>query len=245
MAWLPVDQSLRDHRKLIALANELGVGTATATGHLVLFWLWCLDNAPSGILKRINGQQISTASAWSGNPNDLVNALLSSGFLEKCGRGGIGLRVHDWPDYGGKLLQARAHHRDVMRRSRDKTIEESRSEESREEKKGNPPISPPKGGQPPISEIRRVSLKTQSSEASELWERVLSELLSQVTKPNYETWLKETAGFALEHDKLIVLAPNEFAVVWLSTKLRPAIAKAASRLRGKPTDIELVLEEAP
>src|SRR4030065_242408 len=117
-AWIRVDQSLRHHRKLLTLANELGVETAAATGHLVLLWLWCLDNAPTGILKRINGQQISTACAWTGDPNELVTALLSAGFLDKCGRGGISLRIHDWYEYAGKLLEARAANRERMRRAR-------------------------------------------------------------------------------------------------------------------------------
>jgi len=149
MAWIRVDQSLRHHRKLIAFANELGVETATATGHLVLLWLWCLDNAPTGILKRINGQQISTACAWSGNPNDLVNALLSAGFLDKCGRGGITLRIHDWYEYAGKLLETRAANRERMQRARaGATV---RNGTVRNETKENvlPPPCPPKRGTAP------------------------------------------------------------------------------------------------
>lgn len=109
----------------------------------------------------------------------------------------------------------------------------------------DPPLSPPEGGQAHPSEIRRVSLKAQDSKASKPWERVLAELQPQITKPNYETWLKETVGFAFEEDRLVILAPNEFAVEWLSTKLRPLIAKAVSELAGKPMEIEFVLAEDP
>jgi len=143
MAWIRVDQSLRHHRKIITLANELGVGTATATGHLVLLWLWCLDNAPTGTLKQINGQQIATACAWTGDPNDLVNALISARFIDKRGRGGICLRIHGWEEYGGKLLQSRDRHREAVRQSRDR-LDQSRSDQSRRdqirvEKKLPPP----------------------------------------------------------------------------------------------------------
>lgn len=145
MAWIPVDQSLRDHRKVLVLAGELDVDQATAVGHLVLFWLWCMDNAPTGILKRINGLQIATAAAWPRNPNDFVNALLSAGFLEKCGRGAISLRIHDWGQYGGRLCVARDKHRESMRQAR-ASLDQSRSDQSREEKTRVPPLSPPKGG---------------------------------------------------------------------------------------------------
>ena len=153
MAWIRVDQSLRHHRKLIALANELGIETAAATGYLVLLWLWCLDNAPTGILKEHptkpannsigNIRLIATACAWSGDPNELVSALLASGFLDKCGRGGS-LRIHNWEEYGGKLLQSRDRHREVVRQSRDR-LDQSRSDQSRREKirvEKKPPPTP-------------------------------------------------------------------------------------------------------
>lgn len=142
MAWVPVDQSLRNHRKLLILASELGVSQVAAVGHLVFFWLWCLDNAPGGIAKRINGLQIATAAAWDGDPQVLVNALLTAGFVEKCGRGGISLRIHDWSEYGGKLLRSRDLHREAVRRSRDR-LDQSRSDQSRVEKNRVEPPPPP------------------------------------------------------------------------------------------------------
>lgn len=212
MAWVPVDQSLRNHRKLLVLASELGVSQAAAAGHLVFFWLWCLDNAPDGIIKqyatadkrtsntqvagtdraskcnsdtKVGGTDaakkcksnsrvistnsagkpkgntrviatdgatkcigsirlIATACAWRRNPDKLVSALLSAGFLEKHGRGGR-LRIHDWSEYGGKLLRARDLHREVVRRSRD-GLEKSRSDQSREEESRSTPLKPPQGG---------------------------------------------------------------------------------------------------
>lgn len=155
MAWIPVDQSLRNHRKLVTLAGELEVSEAAALGHLVFLWLWCVDNAPDGIIKQCstdgaskcigNIRVIATASAWRRNPNKLVNALLSAGFLERCGRGGISLRIHDWNEYGGKIQASRDRHREISKQSRDR-LDQSRSEESREEKSRSYPPKPPQGG---------------------------------------------------------------------------------------------------
>lgn len=157
MAWIPIDQSLRDHRKVLLLASELGVERVAAIGHLVLFWLWCMDNAPSGILKRINGLQIATAAAWSGNPNDLVSALLSSGFLEKCGRGGISLRIHDWGQYGGRLCVARVANKERMKRTR-ASLEKSRSDQNREEESTKDSSSKrPWRKKNPFDKMRRTS----------------------------------------------------------------------------------------
>lgn len=120
MAWTESHQALATHRKTLALADELGVNRAEAIGWLHLFWWWALDNAPSGNLKGIKAQQIATAIAYPNNSNDFVNALIKAGFVDRCGRGGIGLRIHDWDQYGGKLLRSRDRHRDVMRRARDR-----------------------------------------------------------------------------------------------------------------------------
>jgi chromosomal replication initiator protein len=73
------------------------------------------------------------------------------------------------------------------------------------------------------------------------WEGVLQELRSKVTKPNWETWLKDTVGFAIEGDKILVLAASEYAAEWLTTKLKPVCAKAATEAREIATEIEFVV----
>ena len=77
----------------------------------------------------------------------------------------------------------------------------------------------------------------------ELWQKALDILQGQVTKPNYETWLKASAGYALNGSKFVVVAPNDFAAEWLSTKLRAVISKTLTGLLGKPTEVEFVLAE--
>ena len=48
MAWLQVHQTLKDHRKLFDAADQLEVEPPHMMGLLVSFWLWALDNAPTG-----------------------------------------------------------------------------------------------------------------------------------------------------------------------------------------------------
>ena len=145
MAWTESHQSLATHRKTIAFADELGVNRAEAIGWLHLFWWWALDNAPSGNLKGIKAEHIATAIAYPNNSNGFLNALISAGFVDRCGRGAIGLRIHNWDRYGGKLLRARDSHRERTRRFRD-ALENSRGDNSREEKSRSTPLKPPQGG---------------------------------------------------------------------------------------------------
>jgi len=74
-----------------------------------------------------------------------------------------------------------------------------------------------------------------------LWEVALAELQLQVTRPNYETWLKDTVAVRFDNGLFVVGAPNDFATEWLSTKLRPLIAKTLSGIIGHPVEVTFQL----
>ena len=74
MAWLQVHQTLKDHRKLFDAADQLEVEPPHMMGLLVSFWLWALDNAPTGSLVDITPRMISRAAQWDGVMWVLVTA---------------------------------------------------------------------------------------------------------------------------------------------------------------------------
>lgn len=75
-----------------------------------------------------------------------------------------------------------------------------------------------------------------------LWETALGQLELQVTRPNYETWLKDTVGLQFDNGRFVVGAPSDFATEWLSTKLRPLIAKTLSGLAGRPVEVSFQVQ---
>ncbi len=79
------------------------------------------------------------------------------------------------------------------------------------------------------------------SQPQRLWETALGQLQVQVTRPNYETWLKDTVGICFKNGLFVVGAPNDFATEWLSTKLRPLIAKTLSGIVGHPVEVSFQL----
>jgi len=110
MAWIQVHQSLPTHRKTLAAAAILGVSGVQMVGHLVTFWLWCLDNAPMGQLGETPNAVIASAALWPGEPDVFVSTLCSTRLLD----GAPGnLAIHNWPQYGGKLVESRT--RDAAR----------------------------------------------------------------------------------------------------------------------------------
>ena len=81
--------------------------------------------------------------------------------------------------------------------------------------------------------------------ASQLWETALGELQLQVTRPNYDTWLRDTVGVRYDAGSLVVGAPTDFATSWLSSKLRPMIAKTLMGIVGGPLPVNFEVLGAP
>ncbi|HXG35508.1 MAG TPA: DnaA/Hda family protein, partial [Dehalococcoidia bacterium] len=77
--------------------------------------------------------------------------------------------------------------------------------------------------------------------AHRLWQAALGQLQLQVTRPNYETWLKDTVGLHLNDDSLVVGTPNDYATTWLSTRLLPLISRTVQGIAGQPLHISFQL----
>ena len=89
------------------------------------------------------------------------------------------------------------------------------------------------------SQLLEVAL-TQNS-AEELWSIVLGELQVQVSRANYDTWLRDTKGLTLTNDTFVVGAPTTFATEWLSKRLTPLVRKTLTRVREQDTDIRFTV----
>lgn len=116
MAWIQAHQQLRDHRKLLAAADDLEIEPVHLLGHLISFWLWALDNAPSGSLSDVNNRTIARAAQWKDEPDKLVSALTDTQWLDIQPDGS--LAIHDWHDYAGKLIEQRETEKERARQRR-------------------------------------------------------------------------------------------------------------------------------
>ncbi|MCL0064200.1 DnaA/Hda family protein, partial [Dehalococcoidia bacterium] len=77
-----------------------------------------------------------------------------------------------------------------------------------------------------------------SKSAKEVWEAALGVLELQVTKANYQTWLKDSIGLSFKNGQFIVGVPNTFTVEWLEKRLRHLIKKTLSGIVGSPVEVE-------
>ena len=78
-----------------------------------------------------------------------------------------------------------------------------------------------------------------------LWEAALGQLQLQVTRPNYETWLRDTIGVSLEGSTFTVCVPTDFVAEWLRDRLSDLITKTLSGIVGQPLEVAFRVEGAP
>ncbi len=70
-----------------------------------------------------------------------------------------------------------------------------------------------------------------------LWETALGQLELQVTRPNFETWLRNTVGLQIESGELIVGVPSDFTIEWLRSRMHSLICRTVSQLTGGDTSV--------
>ena len=121
LAWIEVHQHLKEHRKTRKFKNLMGITRAQAMGHLVMLWLWGIDNTDDcGIIQDADNDDIAMACDYHGDSQTIVNSLIEAGFLEKDEKGEK-LFIHDFEDYIGKLRTYKRRHREAQKRYSDKS----------------------------------------------------------------------------------------------------------------------------
>ena len=110
MAYIESHQELARHPKVKRFARMLKISLPAAIGHLHFLWWWAMDYAQDGDLTRFDAFDIADAAAWEGDEEEFIDALLNcgvggaSGFVDSDAEGKW---LHDWDQYGGKLLASR------------------------------------------------------------------------------------------------------------------------------------------
>jgi chromosomal replication initiator protein len=79
--------------------------------------------------------------------------------------------------------------------------------------------------------------------AKEAWKRLLEEARRELSDATVRTWLEPAVPIALDDDRLIVGAPDQFAVEWNESKHASLLARAAERVLGRPTAVVFRVQE--
>ncbi|MGI9042443.1 MAG: chromosomal replication initiator protein DnaA [Gemmatimonadales bacterium] len=79
--------------------------------------------------------------------------------------------------------------------------------------------------------------------AKDAWKRILDEAHRELPDHTIRTWLEPTEAIALDEGRLIVGAPDQFAVEWNETKHASLLSRLAEPLLGQPTSIVFRVQE--
>src|SRR5438309_926473 len=77
----------------------------------------------------------------------------------------------------------------------------------------------------------------------EAWKRLLDEARRELPDATVRTWLEPAEPIALDDGRLIVGAPDQFAVEWNESKHAGVLARAAERVFGRPTAVMFRVQE--
>ena len=74
-------------------------------------------------------------------------------------------------------------------------------------------------------------------QAEKIWEAALGELQLQVSKANYNTWLKDSRGIAYVKGIFTVAVPTAFIEEWLKSRLSSVVCRILSTITGQNTEV--------
>lgn len=99
------------------------------------------------------------------------------------------------------------------------------------------------GRGPVVENISRASV---TSEAAEMWQRILAQLELQLTRATFASLLQDSQGVECRDGSLIVAVPNRRAKDWLEARLVPTIERTVKRTIGAGASnhrVRFVVEE--
>src|SRR5699024_7157648 len=85
----------------------------------------------------------------------------------------------------------------------------------------------------------------------ELWNYILTEMQSKISKPSYDTWLSQTNAKELKENILIVSVPNDFTKNWLDQRYTSVVDSLLYEMTGSKLNVrfetiaELEKQEEP
>ncbi len=78
----------------------------------------------------------------------------------------------------------------------------------------------------------------------QVWQAALDDLQGQVSRANFETWLRATTLVDLDRDNAVIAAPNTFTVQQLRSKFDRQISDAIATLINRHVEIDYVVRTA-
>lgn len=131
MAWIESHEELLSHPKSKRLKRKLNVSIHEVVGILHFFWHWAIKYAEDGDITKFSSEDIADAIEFDGDADNLIQSLIESGFVDEVDGNRI---IHDWFDYGGKLILWRRKEADRLKKYRADKTKKGKEQVSYEER---------------------------------------------------------------------------------------------------------------
>ena len=79
--------------------------------------------------------------------------------------------------------------------------------------------------------------------AHETWQKALGELQTQVSRVNYNTWLRNSHGVSCDNGAFVVGTPSAFVAEWLTKRLRSLVKKTLTHVVGYDIEVEFIVHD--
>ncbi len=79
--------------------------------------------------------------------------------------------------------------------------------------------------------------------AHDIWQKTLGELQTQVSRANFNTWLRNSQGISFDDGVFVVGTPSAFVAEWLTRRLHSLTRKTLSHVTGTDTQIEFCVSD--
>ena len=79
--------------------------------------------------------------------------------------------------------------------------------------------------------------------AKDAWKRILDEARRQLPEQTVRTWLEPAVPIALDEGRMIIGAPDQFAVEWNESKHGGVLSEIAGPILGRPTEVVFRVNE--
>ena len=84
---------------------------------------------------------------------------------------------------------------------------------------------------------------TRDGSAQRLWNATLGRLQIQVTRPTFDTWLRDTVALSFEDHHLVVAVPTTFGAEWLEKRMYQLIERAIRAVAQEPIDVSFQVQQ--
>lgn len=145
MAWIQVDDGIREHDKIYNLADALGISNAHAVGLMVCLWTWAATAAPDGDVTNFPPRAIAKAAGWdkggAKGAQQFYDDLLSIRFLDK--KEDDQVLIRNWEQRATLLIDYIEQQKENTRRRVQKCRDRKKAKHAPEQKPKREESEPP------------------------------------------------------------------------------------------------------